>query len=104
MSGAPAHKVHFVAGMTRELSSLYLYTHLVEDRLVGVFLIALLHSSNNNEIFSTMGGKLHHLPVYCWSIDTVRVEIKTDQNKHILFCFRKLIIKQHLQPWETLIF
>lgn len=60
---------------------------------MGVFLAALLHNNNNNEIFSTMGGKLLCLPAYCWSIDTVKAEIKTDQNKHILFCFRKLIIK-----------
>lgn len=98
----------FVAEITLGLNLLYLYTDLVEHKLVGAFAVPLLccvlTGGNNNDIVIVTYDKLHYVLVNHQHINMISIEIKTDQNKHISLCFGKMIGKLHLCPRKPLIF
>lgn len=97
-----AKKFLFVVDITGGLNSFYLYAGLVEDRLVGDFMVPLLScvlTSINNEIIMVTYEKPQYMLVNHKHVDTISTEIKMDHNKHISFCFWKVIVKLHLWPF-----
>lgn len=67
--------------------------HLVEQQPFRDFVIPLLscvpESRNNDEFTTVTYDKLHNVLINCQHIDTVSIEVKTDQKNHVSFYFGK---------------
>lgn len=74
---------------TGGFNSLHCYTYLAEQESgICDSIIALCSASDNNdEIVIVMYDKMHYVLVDHQHINTISIEIKTDQHKHISFCF-----------------
>lgn len=92
-SGIAAKKFPFVADITREFNLLCLYMDIVEHWLAENFLFPLSccvpNRSNDNEAVMVTYDKL-----YC----------ACKHNKHVSFCFVKVIVKLHLWTQKSLKF
>ncbi|DAC80295.1 TPA_asm: penton [Terrapene box turtle adintovirus] len=95
-------KFPFSADITGGFNSLYVYTDIVEHQFVGDFSVPLLRCvpvrGRNNEFVTITYDKPHYVPVSKHHIDTITIEIKTDQNRDVSFRFGKVIVKLHLRP------
>lgn len=105
----PNHHVKilpFAADITGGFTSLYVYTDIVEHQIVGDVYVPLLRcvpvQGQNNECVNICYDKPHYVSVSKHHVDTITVEIKTDQNKKVPFRFGKVIVKLHFRPRRTL--
>ncbi|XP_019379375.1 PREDICTED: uncharacterized protein F54H12.2-like [Gavialis gangeticus] len=68
---------------------------IVEHQLVGDFSVPLLccvpTRGKNNEFVTITYDKPHYVPMSQHHIDTISIEIKTDQNRHVSFRFGKIV-------------
>lgn len=100
-------KMAFTADITGGFNALYIYMDIVEHQMVGDFYVPLLRCvpvrGQNNEYINICYDKPHYIPVSKHHIDTIAVEIKTDQNKNVPFRFGKLIVKLHFRPRRNLL-
>ncbi|XP_060541625.1 uncharacterized protein F54H12.2-like [Pantherophis guttatus] len=82
-------KSNFVTDITGGFNTLYIYTDIVSPQIVGDFYVPLLRclpvQGKDNEIITTTYEQPHYVTVNKHYIDTITVEIKTDQNENIAF-------------------
>lgn len=104
--GAPANtpvkKFQYGADITGGFNSLYLYTDIIEHQIVGDTAVPLLRcvpiQGKTHEFITITYDKPHYLPLSKHHIETITVEIKTDQNRYVPFRYGKVIVRLHLRP------
>lgn len=101
-------KMPFTADITGGFNTLYVYTDIVDHQVVGDAYVPLLRfipvQGKSGDFVNNIYDKPHYIPVNKHHIDTITVEIKTDQNKNVPFRFGKVIVKLHFRPRKGLIF
>lgn len=92
------HPVDFTGGF----NTLYVYTDIVEHQIVGDYYVQLLRTvpvrGSINERITITYDKPHYVGVNKDHVDTITVEIKTDQNKNVTFSYGKVVVKLHFRP------
>ena len=82
--------------------NLFVYTDIVQYQPVGDSYSPLLCVVNVKgdfgDVVSLRYNTVHYLPVSKNYIKNIRIEIKTDRNKHVDFVFGKTIVKLHFKP------
>lgn len=85
--------------------TLYVYTDIVELQIVGDFYVPLLRcvpvQGQDNDFITITYDRPHYVPVSKHHIDTVTIEIKTDQDKNVHFYHGKVIVKLHFRPRKS---
>lgn len=98
-------KSNFVTDITGGFNTLYIYTDIVSPQIVGDFYVPLLRclpvQGKDNEIITTTYDQPHYVTVNKHYIDTITVEIKTDQNENIAFNHGKVVVKLHFRPQKS---
>lgn len=110
--GSVPHKavqrILFTADITGGFNTLYIYTDIVEHQIVGDAYVPLLRCipvrGETGDCVNNIYDKPHYIPVNKHHIDTITIEIKTDQNKNVSFRFGKVIVKLHFRPRKGLLF
>lgn len=96
----------FKADITAGFSTLYVYTDIVEHQIVGDFYVPLLRCvpvrGQSDECVNIVYDKPHYIPVSKHHIDTITIEIKSDQNKKVPFRSGKVLVKLHFRPRRIL--
>lgn len=88
-------------------SHAYIYSDIIQEQFVGHVSAQLLRIVNMKT--GEYGGsvileydRLQYVPISKKHIESIQIQIKSDQNKCINFSYGKVIIKLHFRPVKTL--
>ena len=110
---APEFKVFIteadtVITMERGLESLYIYTDVVEPRVVGDSLVPLLRivpvNGRHGDIVSKTFDKPHYVPVLYKEFGTIEIDIRDDTGQRVPFEVGKVTVTLHFQRQRTALF
>ena len=97
-----------VITMERGLDSLYIYTDVVEPRVVGDSLVPLLRiipvSGRHGDIVSKTFDKIHYVPVLYKEFGTIEIDIRDDTGNRVPFEVGKVTVTLHFQRQRTALF
>ncbi len=89
----------------KSISSLYVYTDIIDYQYVGDTFAPLLRIVGVNENFENHGKYIdqiftspHYIPLSRYSIDTVEINIRDDTGEAIHFESGKVLVKLHFRP------
>lgn len=107
----PEFKVRIMEGdtvVTMERESLYIYTDVVEPRVVGDSLVPLLRivsvSGRHGDVVSKTFDKTHYVPVLCKEFGTIEIDIRDDTGHRVPFEVGKVTVTLHFQRQRTPLF
>ena len=99
--GKIVKKTIFSPDITGGFNSLYIYTDIVDHQLVGDTAAPLLRCvpvrGAIHDFTTITYDKPHYVAINKLHIKTISVEIKTHQNRHVSFCYGKVIVRLHLR-------
>ncbi|RLJ22611.1 hypothetical protein DJ031_00485 [bacterium endosymbiont of Escarpia laminata] len=98
----------YVVDMTRGFESLYVYTSVIEPRIVGDSHVPLLRivpvSGRQSDTVTMTFQKIQYIPVLCKDFDTVEIDIRDDTGRHVPFERGKLTTTLHFRRRRTALF
>jgi len=91
----------FPPDMRGGVDSLYLYTNIVENQIVGNTLAPLLQiipvSGEHGEVIQKTIYSPHYVPVLTNKFSSIEVNLKNDQDDNLPFLFGKVVVKLHFR-------
>ena len=98
----PVRKIPHAADLTGGFSSLYVYTDIIEHQIVGDHAVPLLRcipvKGETYECVTITYDKPHYVLMSKNHINTITIEIKTDQNQPVPFTLGKVVVRLHIRP------
>lgn len=103
--GAPPNvafkKVHHCGDITGGFNTLYVYTDIAEHQIVGDTAVPLLRcvpvQGKAHDFITVTYDEPHYIPINKHHIETICIEIKTDQNRPVPFRYGKVIVRLHIR-------
>ncbi|KAJ7310342.1 hypothetical protein JRQ81_007251 [Phrynocephalus forsythii] len=96
----PVDRIDYAADITGGFSSLYVYTDIIEHQIVGDSSVPLLHCipvrGETYEWVTVTYDKPHYMLMSKNHINTITIEIKTDQNQDIQFNLGKVVVRSNI--------
>ena len=97
-----------VADMSRGFESLYVYTNVVEPRVVGDSLVPLLRivplSGRQGDTVSKTFQKTQYVPVLCKEFGTIEIDIRDDTGRPVPFERGKVVVTLHFRRIKSRLF
>lgn len=98
----PVRKVLYSPDITGGFNSLYVYTDIIEHQLVGDTAAPLLRcvpvQGKTHDFITIIYDEPHYVPINKHHIETIHIEIKSDQNQTVPFRYGKVIVRLHIRP------
>ena len=98
----------FVVDMSRGFESLYVYTNVVEPRVVGDSLVPLLRivplSGSQGDTVSKTFQKTQYVPVLCKEFGTIEIDIRDDTGRPVPFERGKVVVTLHFRRIKSRLF
>ena len=101
-SSYPFHvEANDVVNMTQGFNTLYVYTDIVESRIVGDTLAPLLRalpiSGRHGDILSDRFTNIHYVPLLCSTFHSIEVDIRDDMGRRVPFEYGRVTVTLHFR-------
>ena len=101
-SSYPFHvEANDVVNMTQGFNTLYVYTDIVESRIVGDTLATLLRalsiSGRHGDILSDRFTNIHYVPLLCSTFHSIEVDIRDDMGRRVPFEYGRVTVTLHFR-------
>ena len=97
-----------VVNMTQGFDTLYLYTDIVESRIVGDTLAPLLRalpiSGRHGDRVSTRFTNVHYVPLLRSNFNSIEVDIRNDMGRRVPFEYGRVTVTLHFRRRKTGLF
>ena len=97
-----------VVNMTQGLDTLYVYTDIVESRIVGDTLAPLLRalpiSGRHGDRVSDRFTNVHYVPLLCSNFHSIEVDIRDDMGRRVPFEYGRVTVTLHFRRRRTGLF
>lgn len=98
----------YVVDMTRGFDSVYIYTSVIEPRIVGDSHVPLLRivpvRGRQSDTVTLTFQKIQYIPVLCRDFDTIEIDIRDDTGRHVPFERGKLTTTLHFRRRRMALF
>lgn len=102
------HEAESVVDMTQGFESFYVYTDVVESRVVGDSLLPLLRivpiQGDHGQTVSKYFDHVQYIPLLCKEFGTIEIDIRDDIGHPVPFERRKLTVTLHFRHCKTGLF
>ena len=90
-----------VVNLTQWFDTLYLYTDIVESRIVGDTLAPLLRalpiSGRHGDRVSDRFTNVHYVPLLCSNFNSIEVDIRNDMGRRVPFEYGRVTVTLHFR-------
>ena len=90
-----------VVNLTQGFDTLYVYTDIVESRIVGDTLAPLLRalpiSGRHGDRVSDRFTNVHYVPLLCSNFHTIEVDIRNDMGRRVPFEYGRVTVTLHFR-------
>ena len=97
-----------VVNLTQGFDTLYLYTDIVESRIVGDTLAPLLRvlpiSGHHGDRVSARFTNVHYVPLLRSNFDSIEVDIRNDMGRRVPFEYGRVTVTLHFRRRKTGLF
>ena len=95
------HRAKYVMDLRQGFDNLYIYTNIIEPRVVGDSMAPLLRivpsSGKHGEVVRYVFNPTHYVPLLFKSFETVKVDIRDDTGTVVPFESGKVVVTLHLR-------
>ena len=97
-----------VVNLTQGFDTLYVYTDIVESRIVGDTLAPLLRalpiSGRHGDRVSARFTNVHYVPLLCSNFNSIEVDIRDDMGRRVPFEYGRVTVTLHFRRRKTGLF